>query len=205
MPSPDIAELLRRIAAALKPLGIRWYVFGAQAVIAAGAVRTTADIDITTEDVPAERLRSALKKVGFTLRKGIDGVEELIEHHRILPLEHTSGLQLDVVRAGPGPEQMMLERLIHRRVGRSLIPFVSTDDLLVLKVLAGRDKDLEDVRALLRGRSPEIHPETVRTRLAELGTLLDDSTLVALFERLCDETATSRSAPKARLRRRRRR
>lgn len=202
MPSPDIAEQLRRIAAALKPLGVRWYVFGAQAVIAAGAVRTTADIDITTEDVPVERLRSALKKAGFSLRKGIDGVDELIEHHRILPLEHASGLQLDVVRAGPGPEQEMLDRLIHRKVGRALIPFVSTDDLLVLKVLAGRDKDLEDVRALLRGRSPEIHVETVRMRLAELEALLDDSTLVALFERLREESEPGRASPRARSRRR---
>lgn len=171
MPGPDIGHQLRRIAAALKPLGVRWYFFGDQAVIAAGAVRTTADLDITTEDMPVEKLRRALTKAGFTPRRDITGIDELIEQHRILPLEHASGLQLDVVRAGPGPEQEMLGRLIHRKVGRSLIPFVSTDDLLVLKVLAGRDKDLEDVRALL-----------------------DDSTLVALLERLCLESKPSRRA-----------
>jgi hypothetical protein len=42
------------------------------------------------------------------------------------------------VRAGPGLEQEMLARAVTRRIGRHLIPFVETNDLLVLKVLAGR-------------------------------------------------------------------
>lgn len=180
---PDVAEHLKAIAAALEPLGIRWYVFGAQAVIFAGAVRTTADIDITTEDVPVAQLKRALKKAGFVVRRGIEGLEELIEHHRILPMEHrATGMQLDVVRAGPGPEEEMLGRRIIRKVGKTQIPFVSTNDLLVLKTLAGREKDLEDVRALLRGGSAEIEVESVRRSLDLLGALLDDSTLREVFE-----------------------
>lgn len=183
MPAPSVAEQLRAIARALKPLKIRWYVFGAQAVIAAGAIRQTADIDITTEDFPAARLQAALARAGYVLRADIPGIAELIEHHRILPLQHRkTGFQLDVVRGGPGPEAQMLERVIRRRVGRMLIPFVETNDLLVLKILAGREKDLEDVRMLLRSKSPEIDAEVVKERLGELGRLLDDSTLVELFE-----------------------
>ncbi len=184
MPKPSVVELLRAVNEALKPLKIRWYVFGAQAVIAAGAVRQTADLDITTDDVPVERLRKALATAGFRLRDDIDGVEDLIEHHRILPLVHRkSGYQLDVVRAGPGLEQQMLDRAIRRRMGRVQIPFIATNDLLVLKTLAGRDKDLEDVRALLRSASKEIDLDIVRERLRELGQLIDDSSLGALFER----------------------
>lgn len=180
---PDVAEHLRAIARALEPLGIRWYVFGAQAVIYAGAVRTTADIDITIEDVGVDEVRRALRKAGFVLRDDIEGVEELIEHHRILPMEHReTGMQLDVVRAGPGPEAEMLDRRIIRRVGRAKLPFVSTNDLLVLKTLAARAKDLEDVRGLLRSGTPEIDVEVVRQRLDELGALIDDSTLRALFD-----------------------
>ncbi len=180
---PSIAEYLVAIRAALTPLKLRWYVFGAQAVIAAGAVRQTADLDITTDDVPVAQLLKALKSAGFRLRDDIDGLEDLIEHHRILPLVHAkTGYQLDVVRAGPGPEQEMLARSIRRRVGRVQIPFVETNDLLVLKILAGREKDLEDVRSLLRSASKEIDVKVVRARLSELGALIDDSSLVALFE-----------------------
>ena len=183
MPAPRITDHLGAIAKALGRLRVRWYVFGAQAVIAAGAVRQTADIDITTEDIPVTKLIKALRSAGYGLRRGIAGIEDLVEHHRILPLEHRkTGLQLDVVRAGPGPEEQMLERVLFRRVGRRLIPFIDTNDLLVLKVLAGREKDLEDVRALLRSRSPEIDIATVKARLRHMAALLDDSTLLDLFE-----------------------
>ncbi len=41
MPSPvsPIGELLAAVRAALEPLGIRWYLFGAQAAILYGAAR----------------------------------------------------------------------------------------------------------------------------------------------------------------------
>lgn len=193
MPPPNVAALLGHIARALRPLKVRWYVFGAQAVIAAGAVRQTADIDITVEDTPPERLLAALARAGFRLRRDIPDLQTLIEHHRVLPLEHAkSGFQLDVVRAGPGLEQDMLDRAITRQVGRWRIPFVETNDLLVLKVLAGREKDLEDVRTLLRSKSPEVDVELVRTRLRELGRLIDDSSLVASFDALVDQARRRR-------------
>ena len=34
---------------AFRDLGVRWYIFGAQAVIAAGAPRLTEDVDVTVE------------------------------------------------------------------------------------------------------------------------------------------------------------
>jgi hypothetical protein len=192
--APSIAAELRAIARALSPLGIRWYVFGAQAVIAAGAVRQTADIDITTADVPVARLRSALARAGYVLRRDVEGIDDIVAHHRILPLEHRrTGLQLDVVRAGPGLEQAMLARAIVRRVGRAQIPFIETNDLVVLKILASREKDLEDVRALLRSRSPEIDVRVVRARLRELGALLDDSTLEKCFDEQLARATKSRT------------
>ena len=144
---------------------------------------STAGIDITTEDTSVSELRSVLEKAGYVLRPDIEELEELIEHHRILPLVHAkTGMQLDVVRAGPGPEEGMLERVVLRRVGKKQIPFVSTNDLLVLKTLAGREKDLGDIRALLSAATAEIDLARVRKRLDELGRLIDDSTLRRSFD-----------------------
>lgn len=198
-PAASVAEHLQAIAAALKPLGIKWYVFGAQAVIAAGAVRVTADIDITTEDTPVSELRSVLEKAGYVLRPDIEDLDELIEHHRILPLVHEkTGMQLDVVRAGPGPEEGMLERVVLRRVGKKQIPFVSTNDLLVLKTLAGREKDLGDIRALLSAATAEIDLRLVRERLDELGRLIDDSTLRRSFDQQVRQAVRPTGGPRKR-------
>lgn len=106
---PNVAVLMGKIATVLRPLKIRWYVFGAQAVIAAGAVRSTADIDITVEDIEPKALLRALRSAGFVLRSDVDDVETIVDALRVLPLEHrTSGFQLGVVRAGPGLEKLML-------------------------------------------------------------------------------------------------
>jgi hypothetical protein len=48
MHSP-VAELLGDLAAVLRRLRLRWYVFGAQAAIAYGAVRVTGDVDVTVD------------------------------------------------------------------------------------------------------------------------------------------------------------
>jgi hypothetical protein len=102
VPKPSVADYLLGIAAALAPLKVRWYVFGAQAVIAAGAVRQTADIDITTDDVPVPRLLQVFRRAGFTLREDIEGVDELIEHHRILPMvEGEQNPSTSIVITGP--------------------------------------------------------------------------------------------------------
>jgi len=184
VPVPDVARLLTELARALKVGAHRWYVFGAQAVIAAGVPRATADIDITVESADTVGLVSRLKKAGFALRPEAAD-PSFVRVTRVLPFQHTrTGYGLDVVLAGPGLEEQFLGRVRRRRIGRALVPFIDTNDLLVLKVLAGRPKDLEDVGALLRTGSNEIQVSTVRTQLADVERLIDDSTLVARFDEL---------------------
>ncbi len=47
--STDVGDVLQAVSAAFRERGIRWYVFGAQAVLAHGLPRLTSDIDITLE------------------------------------------------------------------------------------------------------------------------------------------------------------
>jgi hypothetical protein len=69
MSSAD-AEVYAALGRALSRLGVRWYVFGAQAAILYGAARFTEDIDVTVEigTLEASALVSALVSAGFTPR-----------------------------------------------------------------------------------------------------------------------------------------
>lgn len=49
MPAPPVPAALADLARTFRALRVRWYVFGAQALIAAGVPRLTADIDVTVE------------------------------------------------------------------------------------------------------------------------------------------------------------
>lgn len=54
MSSSDVADLLAALAGALGELGVRWYLFGAQAVLIHGRPRLTDDVDVTWETIRHE-------------------------------------------------------------------------------------------------------------------------------------------------------
>jgi len=185
VPSSDAgpAELLAALAAGLSSLGARWFLFGAQATMLWGRPRLTADVDVTVrldvEDVP--RLVNVLATHGFQPR--VDVNADFVRRTRVLPLLYRpSGLPLDLVLAGPGLEEVFLNRSVTVQVGGVDVPVISPEDLIAAKILAGRPKDLEDVRGILRERLDRLNLEVVRSTLQELEEALSRSDLTACLE-----------------------
>lgn len=176
------AELARR-------LGLRWYVFGAQAVSLHGFPRATADLDLTIDlerRTPRELIRE-LEEAGFSAKFADD---EFIAATRVIPIVHRpTRLPVDLVIAGPGLEQQFLDEVQIQRIGNQRVPVLSVENLIVTKVLAGRPKDLEDVRELIASRGASLE----HVRISELLTLLEQalgqSDLCSLYARLREEAA----------------
>ena len=195
MPSPQSvpADLFAALAGALSRLHARWYVFGAQAVVLWGRPRLTADIDVTVRMDPEEpeRLVRALEARGFSLRIG--NTPEFVRRTRVLPFVHaTSGMPMDVVLAGPGLEELFLSRAVPVTIGSLVVPVISPEDLVATKILAGRPKDIEDVRGILRERLSTLDLESIRSTLALLEEALGQSDLRPILER---ELALRRDQP----------
>ena len=186
MQSPQTvpAELLAALSAALSELRARWYLFGAQAAMVWGRPRLTADIDVTvrqeTED--PERLVRTLEARGFALR--VDDAGDFIRRTRVFPFLHVaSGLPLDIVLAGPGLEDLFLSRARPITMAGVVVPVISPEDLIATKILAGRPKDIEDVRGILRERLPDLDVALIRSTLEALEDALAQSDLLPAFER----------------------
>lgn len=180
---PGLAELLTDLADAFAGLRVRWYVFGAQAALIWGRPRLTTDVDVTVGAVPGgtPALVAALQAHRFTIR--IDATPDFVRQTRVLPLVHgPSGLAADIVLAGPGLEDDFLARAVQVDAGGVLVPVLSPEDLLVTKVLAGRPKDLEDIRGVLAERGAQIDLVRVRTVLEMLEQALGQSDLMPLFD-----------------------
>ncbi len=183
MPSPaSPAELLSDLAVALNAVDAQWYVFGAQATLVWGRPRLTTDVDVTVRcRIPTDDLVRALDTHGFSLR--IDVADTFVRTTRVLPVEHrTSGLALDVVLAGPGLEDTFLERAVPIDVAGTVVPFISAEDLIVTKLLAGRQKDMEDVRGVLSERGSSLDLSRIRTTLDLLEDALGQSDLRPAFD-----------------------
>jgi hypothetical protein len=71
-------------------------------------------------------------------------------------------------------------------IGGAGIPVICPEDLVATKILAGRSKDLEDVRGVLRERLGAIDADLVRSTLALLEDALGQSDLLPVFERELD-------------------
>ena len=162
---------------------LRWYVFGAQAVNFHGFPRATADLDLTIEVEPSSLpdFVAALGRSGFRARfPDLD----FITATRVIPVVHLeSGLPIDLVLAGPGLEQRFLDEVVKVPLGRRNIPVLSPENLVVTKLLAGRPKDLEDIRELVARRADLDHPR-IEAVLREVEAALGQSDLLLLYLRL---------------------
>ena len=176
-----VAEVLAAIATAMRRNGLRWYLFGAQAAIIWGRPRFSVDVDITAvigrSDLDA--FLAAMETQGFLLL-----TRKFLADRRVLPFVHSkSNVPLDVVVAGPGLEEQFLDRAIGVDISGTVIPVISPEDLIVTKIIAGRPKDIEDVRGVLQERLDSLDLERVRSLLHLIEQALSQSDLVSTLER----------------------
>ena len=182
MRSP-VADLLADLADALADLGVAWYLFGARAAILHGVARLTADVDVTVrlpDRVSPEILARGLEQRGFRQRFTDPA---FLAQTRVVPFVHApTGLPLDLVLAGPGLEDRFFERLTVHDIDGVRVPVASVEDLVVMKVLAGRAKDLEDVRVIAATNRDALDQPYIRDLLGVLEQALGQSDLLLAFE-----------------------
>ncbi len=181
-----LAEVLRIVAEVFDGRGVQWFIFGAQAVAVRGAPRATQDLDITAE-IARDDLWAILEDLAtLGLRHRYpDIANELLVSGSVLPLSHESGFEVDLVLAASGLEALALSRATRVSMDGVTVPVAHATDLVVMKILAGRGKDLDDVRSLLI--SSDVDVAEARALLAELEEALDQSDLVPRLDELLAE------------------
>ncbi len=189
MRSP-VADLLADLGVALTAVHAEWFLFGAQAAILYGVARLTADVDVTAR-VPARvsnvAIVEAMSRAGFRARF-YDAVHA--EQLRVLPFVHDrSGLPVDIVLAGPGLEDEFLARAVLHDVDGVPVRVAEVGDLVVMKVLADRPKDIEDVVTLLRVQGLSLDLARVRHTLRMLEAALGQSDLLPTLDKALAQAA----------------
>ena len=178
-----LAEVLADLGRAFTAIGVRWYLFGAQAAILYGAARLSADVDVTVAlgGRRVAELLSALDASGFEAR--VPEPAAFAEASRVVPVVHRpTRMPADVILAGPGLEERFLARAETRTIEDVVVPVASAPDLVVMKLLAGRPKDLEDATAVLRAQGDGLDVAPARAMLQELERALDRRDLVAALD-----------------------
>jgi hypothetical protein len=151
MPSPD--PDLVGICAAMNRAGARYVVIGGFAVIAAGFVRATEDVDLL---IPADAgstpaLRAAVDDLGAVFVEGRRPVsdDDLAHRAHLRLLTAASGI-VDLVREGAPPLDFATVAADARHVVYEDVPIVLAGlrSLVAFKRLAGRAQDRADLQKL---------------------------------------------------------
>ena len=95
-------------------------------------------------------------------------------------------MPIDVIIAGPGPEEAILARSRKLAVGGIDIPVACPEDLIVMKLLAGRSKDLDDISSMLVTLLPELDLALIERSLQEFESALDRNDLWTQLQILLD-------------------
>jgi predicted nucleotidyltransferase len=143
-------KLLIKLAKELAKNKIPYMIIGGQAVLVYGEPRFTKDIDITLGIGSEETaiIRKVIKKIG--LRVLVDDLEDFVHKTMVCPaVDEKSGIRIDFIFSFTPYEQQAISRARKIKMGNTNIHFASLEDLIIHKMIAKRERDIEDVKTVM--------------------------------------------------------
>ena len=162
----------------MKKSNLPYMVIGGQAVLIYGEPRMTKDIDITL-GVGIEEL-SKVKKITQTLglENLAENVDDFVKKTMVYPvLEETSGIRVDFIFSHSIYEHQAIERAVERTLDEIKIKYASLEDVVVHKIIAGRARDIEDLKCILL-KNPEYDRDYIEKWLKAFDESLNENYLI---------------------------
>ncbi len=171
---PALWPTLADAAQVLETRGIRFALIGGLAVSLRGQPRMTVDVDLVILADVDQALRLAQELSSTPFEPLFPGVEEVVARSFILPLRHrATGIRVDVAIGMSGFEQQAVSRATKVTIGDVRVPVVVVEDLLVMKALAGRPQDEQDIRGLVAAQRDAIDWPACLDIAEQLGAAID--------------------------------
>jgi hypothetical protein len=159
-------NLLARVGVALNDAALPYMIIGGQAVLLYGEPRLTKDIDITL-GVGLERLPEVLDATRAAGLRPLVDPETFTKQTMVLPCgDPESGVRVDLIFSFSPYEQLAISRARTVTIGKADLRFASVEDLVIHKLIAGRARDIEDVKSVLL-RNPAVDLADIRHWLGE--------------------------------------
>lgn len=160
-------KLLAKLAKQLDAAKIPYMIIGGQAVLQYGEPRLTKDIDVTLglgiHELP--KVLNLLKKL--KLRCLLASPKKFVEMTYVLPaMDAESQLRIDFIFSDTSFERQSIKRSKVIRIGNQRVRFATLEDVIIQKMIAGRDRDLEDVSIMLM-KNPRANVRYIKKWLGE--------------------------------------
>lgn len=179
-------KLLKEIAEELNNSSIPYMVIGGQAVLLYGEPRLTKDIDITLgiDTDSFDKIEKIVSRLGLKIL--VSDCRAFVKRTMVLPaVDEKSGIRMDFVFSFSPYERQALARVNKIMINGYPINFASLEDIVVHKIIAGRPRDIEDVKSILI-KNPRYDKRYISKWLKEFDDSLSGGYQDA-FERIAEE------------------
>jgi hypothetical protein len=184
VPGP-LLQAIGAVTAWLREADVPAAVIGGVAASVLGRPRVTKDVDLVVALAEEKELPGFLalaERHGVTPRTA-DSLD-FAKVSRVLLLRHEpSGIEIDISLAGLPFEREVIERALERTVRGVVFRVATAEDLIVMKAIALRPRDVADIEALL-DTHPDLDLERIRAFLRAFTEALETEDFAAEFERL---------------------
>jgi hypothetical protein len=159
-------------------------VIGGVAASVLGRPRLTQDVDALAIVPEAGWADAVAGAASFGIAPRIDDALEFARRSRVLLLRHAaSGINLDITFGGLSFEQAAVANSEAHNVGGVSVRLPRVEDLLVMKAIARRPKDLQDIQGLLAAH-PEADIALARKWVSEFAAAMKMSDMLDEFDKL---------------------
>ncbi len=139
-----------------------------------GEPRVTADVDAVIGTTVEDALKLLNNLEGSPFEPLFPGVDEVVRQAFILPLRHRkTGVKVDLSIGLSGFEQQLIERAERVTVAGESLRIATSEDLVVMKLLAGRPRDIQDAQGIAVVRGEQLDWAYCQKTAVELGTAVD--------------------------------
>lgn len=125
-------------------------IISGQAVILYGEIRATKDIDITLGiDIDeSEKIINLGRSLNLKILP--ENPKDFIKETYVLPLyDEKSGFRVDFIFSFSQYEKEAIKRVKKIKIDDVYINYASIEDLIIHKIIAGRERDMEDIKGIL--------------------------------------------------------
>jgi len=182
----QLKTLIKKIAKEFKKNKIEYMIIGGQAVLIYGEPRLTKDIDITL-GVDIDRYEEIMKIVqSLNLKILPKDPYRFVKETKVLPLlDEKTGFRIDLIFSFSEYEKEALKRVNRIKIDNTYVNYVSIEDLIIHKIISGRERDIEDIKSLLL-KNKKIDKKYILKWLKEFEKVLNEN-LSEAFMKLIDE------------------
>lgn len=180
----DVLQVARKVADALQGAGIPFAVGGALAYFYWGMIRTTRDVDMNVfvGEAAIDKVVHALNAAGGRIDR-----EETVR--RVAEGSHAvawfGDIRVDLFFNSIPLHESAARRVVIAPLLGQETPFLSAEDLILLKLLFFRDKDLVDIPRIVERQGSALDRAYVRHWIVDM--MGEDDRRVARWDEICRE------------------